>query len=67
MVLDLDFLSNEYLDAEADLEFTELDINYLDSNFLEDLLDIIDSLAVINEKRRDFTRRRINKKLLEQA
>jgi hypothetical protein len=48
--LDVDFLSNEYLDAEADLEFTELDINYLDSNFLEDLLDIIDSLAVINEK-----------------
>jgi hypothetical protein len=48
--LDVDFLSDEYLDAEADLEFTELDINYLDSNFLEDLLDIIDSLAVINEK-----------------
>jgi hypothetical protein len=44
--LDVDFLSNEYLDAEADLEFTELDINYLDSNFLEDLLDIIDSLAI---------------------
>lgn len=44
--LDVDFLSEEYLDAEADIEFTELDINYLDGNFLEDLLDIIDSLAV---------------------
>jgi hypothetical protein len=48
--LDVDFLSDEYLDAEADLEFTELDINYLDSNFLEDLLDIIDSLAIDKEK-----------------
>ena len=48
--LDVDFLSDEYLDAEADLEFTELDINYLDGNFLEDLLDILDSLAVGEEK-----------------
>ena len=44
--LDVDFLSEEYLDNEADIQFTELDINYLDGNFLEDLLDIIDSLAV---------------------
>ena len=48
--LDVDFLSEEYLDAEADIEFTELDINYLDGNFLEDLLDILDSLAVGEEK-----------------
>ena len=48
--LDVDFLSDEYLDAEANLEFTELDINYLDGNFLEDLLDILDSLAVGEEK-----------------
>ena len=48
--LDVDFLSEEYLDAEADMEFTELDINYLDGNFLEDLLDILDSLAVGEEK-----------------
>ena len=48
--LDVDFLSEEYLDAEADMEFTELDINYLDGNFLEDLLDILDSLAIGEEK-----------------
>ena len=48
--LDVDFLSDEYLDNEADIEFTELDINYLDGNFLEDLLDILDLLAVGEEK-----------------
>ena len=32
------------------VEFTELDINYLDVNFLEDLLDILDVLAIEEEK-----------------
>ena len=47
--LDVDFLSEEYLDNEADLEFTELDINYLDVNFLEDLLDIVDALDIAQQ------------------
>jgi len=48
--LDVDFLAEDFLDNEADLEFTELDINYLDVNFLEDLLNIIDALAVKEEQ-----------------
>ena len=48
--LDVDFLAEDFLDNEADLEFTELDINYLDVNFLEDLLNIIDALAIKEEQ-----------------
>ena len=48
--LDVDFLAEDFLDNEADLEFTELDINYLDVNFLEDLLNIVDALAVKEEE-----------------
>ena len=48
--LDIDFLAEDFLDNEADLEFTELDINYLDVNFLEDLLNVIDALAVDEEE-----------------
>ena len=48
--LEIDYLSENFLDNEADLEFTELDINYLDVNFLEDLLNIIDALAVDEEE-----------------
>ena len=47
--LDIDYLAEDFL-AEDDLEFNELDINYLDVNFLEDLLDIIDALAVEKEE-----------------
>ena len=47
--LDIDFLAEDFLDNDADLEFTELDINYLDVNFLEDLLNIIDALAIEEE------------------
>jgi virulence-associated protein VagC len=47
--LDIDYLAEDFLDTE-DLEFTELDINYLDVNFLEDLLDLIDALAVAEEE-----------------
>ena len=43
--LDIDYLDEDFL-AEDELEFTELDINYLDTNFLEDLLNVLDSLAV---------------------
>ena len=48
--LDIDLLAEDFLDNDADLEFTELDINYLDVNFLEDLLDIIDKLGDIQEE-----------------
>jgi len=48
--LDIDYLNEDFLDAEAELEFTELDINYLDVNFLEDLLDVLDVLKVDEEE-----------------
>ena len=36
---------------DDDLEFTELDIDYLaDGNFLEDVLDVLDALAVKEEE-----------------
>jgi hypothetical protein len=47
--LDIDYLAEDFLDDNS-LEFTELDINYLDVNFLEDLLDILDVLAVKEEE-----------------
>ena len=43
--LDIDYIAEDLLEDNS-LEFTELDINYLDVNFLEDLLDILDVLAV---------------------
>jgi len=48
--LDIDFLAEDFLDNSEELTFTELDINYLDVNFLEDLLNIIDALAVSEEE-----------------
>ena len=47
--LDMDYLEEDYL-GDDDLEFTELDINWLDVNYLEDLLNILDSLAVDDNK-----------------
>ena len=47
--LDIDYLSEDYL-AEDELEFTELDINFLDVNYLEDLLNVLDALAVADEE-----------------
>tara|TARA_R100000541_G_scaffold33456_1_gene42074 strand:+ start:606 stop:1673 length:1068 start_codon:yes stop_codon:yes gene_type:complete len=46
--LDIDYLEEDFLKDDS-LEFTELDINYLDINYLEDLLDILDALAVEEE------------------
>ena len=49
-ILDVDFLEFDGLDADAlkdsegDLEFTELDIDLLDVDFLQDLLDIVEEL-----------------------
>jgi len=47
--LDIDYLDEDFL-GEDELEFTELDINYLDTNFLEDLLNVLDSLAIGEEE-----------------
>ena len=47
--LDIDYLAEDYLEAD-DLIFTELDINYLDVNFLEDMLNVLDALAVGKEE-----------------
>jgi hypothetical protein len=43
--LDVNYLAEDYL-KEDSLEFTELDINYLDVNYLEDLLNVLDALAI---------------------
>lgn len=49
-ILDVDFLEFNELeqdalkDTEGDLEFTELDIDLLDVDFLQDLLDVIEAL-----------------------
>ena len=48
--LEIDYLSENFLDNEAELEFTELDVNYLDVNFLEDLLNVLDALAISKEE-----------------
>jgi len=48
--LDIDYLNEDFLDAEEELEFTELDVNYLDVNFLEDLLNVLDALAIAKEE-----------------
>jgi len=48
--LDVDYLAEDFLAEDPDFDFTELDINYLDVNFLEDLLDILDTLALIEEE-----------------
>ena len=48
--LDYDPLSEDFL-KDDDLEFDSLDIDYLaDGNFLEDVLDVLDALAVKEEE-----------------
>ncbi len=47
--LDVDYLAEDFLGGD-DLIFTELDINYLDVNFLEDMLNVLDALAVQEEE-----------------
>ena len=47
--LDIDYLNEDFLEAN-ELEFTELDINFLDVNFLEDLLNVLDALALGEEE-----------------
>ena len=47
--LDIDYLEQDFLSDDS-LEFTELDINFLDVNYLEDLLNILDALAINEEE-----------------
>ena len=47
--LDIDYLAEENLGEEG-LEFTELDYDALNVNFLEDLLDIISELDKLNQE-----------------
>ena len=47
--LDVDYLDVDYL-GEDELEFTELDINFLDVNYLEDLLNVLDALAIAEDE-----------------
>ena len=47
--LDIDYLAEDFF-AEDNLEYTELDINYLDVNYLEDLLNVLDALAIAEEE-----------------
>lgn len=50
--LDKDFLESEDLGkaAERELEFTELDINFLDVDFLRDLLEIMEEADALGEE-----------------
>jgi len=48
--LDIDYLAEDFLETEEDLEFTELDVDMLATNFLEDLLNVIDALAIDKEE-----------------
>ena len=50
--LDKDFLESEDLGkaAERELEFTELDINFLDVDFLKDLLEIMEEADALGEE-----------------
>jgi len=47
--LDIDYLAEDFL-SNNELEFTELDINYLDVNYLEDLLNVLDALAISKDE-----------------
>jgi len=47
--LDIDYLEQDFLSDDS-LEFSELDINFLDVNYLEDLLNILDALAINEEE-----------------
>ena len=47
--LDIDYLAEDFLEGD-DLGFTELDINYLDVNYLEDLLNVLDALAIADDE-----------------
>jgi len=58
-ILDVDFLEFNELESDAladtteDLEFSELDIDFLDVDFLVDLLDVVEELVRTENKLRD--------------
>ena len=47
--LDFDALAEDYL-AKDELEFTSLDYDALDTNYLEDLLNVLDQLAISDDE-----------------
>ena len=47
--LDIDYLAEDFLTGD-NLEYNELDINYLDVNYLEDLLNVLDALAIAEDE-----------------
>ena len=47
--LEFDELEQDALDSESELEYTELDIDYLATNFLEDLLDVIQEVDELSK------------------
>ena len=47
--LDIDYLAEDFLSDDS-LEYNELSINYLDVNYLEDLLNVLDALAIAEEE-----------------
>ena len=47
--LDIDYLAEDFL-SDDNLEYNELSINYLDVNYLEDLLNVLDALAIAEEE-----------------
>tara|TARA_R110000737_G_scaffold21835_1_gene40365 strand:+ start:1097 stop:2161 length:1065 start_codon:yes stop_codon:yes gene_type:complete len=47
--LDIDYLAEDFL-SNDNLEYTDLDINYLDVNYLEDLLNVLDALAIAEDE-----------------
>ena len=51
--LDIDFLEGQDLakEAEQELEFTELDINFLEVDFLRDLLEVVEEADALAEEK----------------
>ena len=47
--LDIDYLAEDFLSDDS-LEYNELSINYLDVNYLEDLLNVLDALAIAEDE-----------------
>jgi len=48
--LDVDLLHEDSFEEEENVDFDELDIDLLSTNFLEDLLDVLEELDVVEEK-----------------
>ena len=63
--LDVDLLSQEGLEDSEDLEFTELDINFLDVNFFEDLLQVLEEVDGLRDGNEKSTKQTFSKVEIE--